>query len=1080
MTDADLSDTVTAAVVTGVTLSGTTGGLTSADVQGMLSVTPGPVNANPGDTHNLTWTFNSNPQAFDFLAADQSLTLTYTVRAADNSSGGPLSDDQTVIITVTGTEGAPVISVVDADSAAKTLTETNAPLSTNGTLTVTDADLSDTVTAAVVTGVTLSGTTGGLTSADVQGMLSVTPGPVNANPGDTHNLTWTFNSNPQAFDFLAADQSLTLTYTVRAADNSSGGPLSDDQTVIITVTGTEDAPLISVVDTDSAAKTLTETNAPLSTNGTLTVTDADLSDTVTAAVVTGVTLSGTTGGLTSADVQGMLSVTPGPVNANPGDTHNLTWTFNSNPQAFDFLAADQSLTLTYTVRATDNSSGGPLSDDQTVIITVTGTEGAPVISVVDTDSAAKTLTETNAPLSTNGTLTVTDADLSDTVTAAVVTGVTLSGTTGGLTSADVQGMLSVTPGPVNANPGDTHNLTWTFNSNPQAFDFLAAGQSLTLTYTVRAADNSSGGPLSDDQTVIITITGTEDAPLISVVDTDSAAKTLTETNAPLSTNGTLTVTDADLSDTVTAAVVTGVTLSGTTGGLTSADVQGMLSVTPGPVNANPGDTHNLTWTFNSNPQAFDFLAADQSLTLTYTVRAADNSSGGPLSDDQTVIITVTGTEGAPVISVVDTNSAAKTLTETNAPLSTNGTLTVTDADLSDTVTAAVVTGVTLSGTTGGLTSADVQGMLSVTPGPVNANPGDTHNLTWTFNSNPQAFDFLAADQSLTLTYTVRAADNSSGGPLSDDQTVIITVTGTEDAPLISVVDTNSAAKTLTETNAPLSTNGTLTVTDADLSDTVTAAVVTGVTLSGTTGGLTSADVQGMLSVTPGPVNANPGDTHNLTWTFNSNPQAFDFLAADQSLTLTYMVRATDNSFGGPLSDDQTVIITVTGTNDKPVAVADTIAAVSEEGLPGAQPNSTGDTDTTNSASATGTISATDPENTTLHFTLGDPGSGLTSAGFLVIWQGQGTQTLTGKANGKDIVEIKINDSGQYTVTLKGPVDQADITKEDVKSFVVPVNISDGQATTPTTLTVRIEDDSPMPFPFRRALPSGKAFRSSTS
>lgn len=112
----------------------------------------------------------------------------------------------------------------------------------------------------------------------------------------------------------------------------------------------------------------------------------------------------------------------------------------------------------------------------------------------------------------------------------------------------------------------------------------AVGESLTDSFTYKVTDSDGGVSTA---TVTITINGTNDAPVIALVSTDSAAKTLTETDSPLSTSGTLTVTDADLSNTVTAAVVTGVTLGGTTGGLTSAAVQNMLTVTAGPIAANP-------------------------------------------------------------------------------------------------------------------------------------------------------------------------------------------------------------------------------------------------------------------------------------------------------------------------------------------------------------------------------------------------------------------------------------------------------------------------------------------------------------
>ncbi|MBZ9722317.1 VCBS domain-containing protein, partial [Mesorhizobium sp. CO1-1-11] len=202
---------------------------------------------------------------------------------------------------------------------------------------------------------------------------------------------------------------------------------------------------------------------------------------------------------------------------------------------------------------------------------------------------------------------------------------------------------------------DTHNLGWTFNSGTQAFDYLAVGQSLTLTYTVQSTDNNAA---SDTQTVTVTVNGTNDAPDIHLVGTgtpDTASATLTETNAGLSTTGTLTVTDADLSDTVSSSVTT-VVASGTTAGLTSnaAQLLAMLAVSPtSGLAANPTDTHNLGWTFNSGTQAFDYLAVGQSLTLTYTVQSTDNNAA---SDTQTVTVTVNGTNDVSptlISSVVD-------------------------------------------------------------------------------------------------------------------------------------------------------------------------------------------------------------------------------------------------------------------------------------------------------------------------------------------------------------------------------------------------------------------------------------------
>ena len=688
---------------------------------------------------------------------------------------------QQVIVTLTGANDLPMVGVETLTGAVTA--NAHAPAeTTSGTIAFHDVDLTDThIVSAAFKSTDYSsqlGTLSAVISNDTTGS------------GAGGLITWTFTANDSALAPLAANQTVHEIYTV-TLDDHHGGVITQDVTV--TVTGTEDAPDITVGAGDSAAVLLAKTNAALSTTGTLTVTDLDLSDSVTP-TVDSVSLSGTTGGLTSAAVLGMLSVSPASIAANPGDANNLNWSFNSGSQVFNFLAVGESLTLTYTVKADDGHGG---FDNQTVTVTVTGTQDdAPDITVGAGDSAARTLVETNAALSTAGTLTVTDVNLSDSVTPTVAS-VSLSGTTGGLTSAAVLGMLSVSPASIAANPGDANNLNWSFNSTPQAFNFLAAGESLTLTYTVKADDGHGG---FDNQTVTVTVTGTEDAPDITVGAGDSAAVLLAKTNAALSTTGTLTVTDLDLSDSVTP-TVDSVSLSGTTGGLTSAAVLGMLSVSPASIAANPGDANNLNWSFNSGSQVFNFLAVGESLTLTYTVKADDGHGG---FDNQTVTVTVTGTQDdAPDITVGAGDSAARTLVETNAALSTAGTLTVTDVNLSDSVTPTVAS-VSLSGTTGGLTSAAVLGMLSVSPASIAANPGDANNLNWSFNSTPQAFNFLAAGELLTLTYTVKADDGHGG---FDNQTVIITITGTNDAPVLDASKTPILNAELQGVGAPV--NGTV-------------------------------------------------------------------------------------------------------------------------------------------------------------------------------------------------------------------------------------------------------------------------------
>ncbi len=248
------------------------------------------------------------------------------------------------------------------------------------------------------------------------------------------------------------------------------------------------------------------------------MTDFDLTDNVTAAVdavvVSGTGASSVPASLTNATLRGFLTVTPTAILNGTQTTNTLTWNFNSGSEAFDFLATGESLVLTYTVSATDDN-GTPLSDTETITVTITGTGDAPVITG---GPGTSSLTESNSGLTDSGALTVTDLDLTDNVTAAVdavvVSGTGASSVPASLTNATLRGFLSVTPIAILDGTQTTNTLTWDFNSGSEAFDFLATGETLVLTYTVSATDDN-GTPLSDTETITVTITGTGDAPVIT-------------------------------------------------------------------------------------------------------------------------------------------------------------------------------------------------------------------------------------------------------------------------------------------------------------------------------------------------------------------------------------------------------------------------------------------------------------------------------------------------------------------------------------------------------------------------------------
>ncbi|MCP4244641.1 MAG: hypothetical protein GY772_29210, partial [bacterium] len=170
-------------------------------------------------------------------------------------------------------------------------------------------------------------------------------------------------------------------------------------------------------------------------------------------------------------------------------------------------------------------------------------------------------------------------------------------------------MFSIDPlAPANVIDGlsTTDTLDWHFDSDATTFDFLAVGESLVLTYTVQVTDSQGA---TADNTVAITIGGTNDLPTISA-DTSSIA----ETNAQLTDSGTLNVGDLDTSDTV-AALVTNLVINDDAiangNEIPQAVLEAMFSIDPlAPANVIDGlsTTDTLDWHFDSDATTFDFLA----------------------------------------------------------------------------------------------------------------------------------------------------------------------------------------------------------------------------------------------------------------------------------------------------------------------------------------------------------------------------------------------------------------------------------------------------------------------------------------
>ena len=870
-TDLDLTDTPTATEVTKSVTTALT--LTTAQqnaIEDAFTISPDAGNANDG---TINWDYTITEGELDFLAAGETVTVVYTITVDDGNGG---TDTQDVTVTITGANDAPVIAVVDVAGA---ITE-GVTLNDAGSITFTDLDLTDTPTASEATkSVTTTLTLTAAQQTAIEDAFTISPDAGNTNNG---TINWDYTITEGELDFLAAGETVTVVYTITVDDGNGG---TDTQDVTVTITGANDAPVIAVVDVAGA---ITE-GAALSDSGSITFTDLDLTDTPTATEVTkSVTTTLTLTAAQQAAIEDAFTISPDAGNANNG---TINWDYTITEGELDFLAVGETVTVVYTITVDDGNGG---TDTQDVTVTITGANDAPVIAVVDVAGA---ITE-GVTLNDAGSITFTDLDLTDTPTASEATkSVTTTLTLTAAQQTAIEDAFTISPDAGNTNNG---TINWDYTITEGELDFLAAGETVTVVYTITVDDGNGG---TDTQDVTVTITGANDAPVIAVVDVAGA---ITE-GAVLSDSGSITFTDLDLTDTPTATEATkSVTTTLTLTAAQQAAIEDAFTISPDALNANDG---TINWDYTITEGELDFLAAGETVTVVYTITVDDGNGG---TDSQDVTVTITGANDAPVIAVVDVAGA---ITE-GAVLSDSGSITFTDLDLTDTPTATEATkSVTTALTLTAAQQTAIEDAFTISPDAGNSNNG---TINWDYSITEGELDFLAAGETVTVVYTI-TVDDSNGG--TDTQDVTVTITGANDAPVIAVVDVAGA---ITE-GAILSDSGSITFTDLDLTDTPTATEATkSVTTALTLTAAQQAAIEDAFTISPDAGNSNNG---TINWDYTITEGELDFLAAGETVTVVYTITVDDGNGG---TDTQDVTVTITGANDVPViAVVDVTGAITE-------------------------------------------------------------------------------------------------------------------------------------------------------
>src|SRR5205085_745725 len=301
--------------------------------------------------------------------------------------------------------------------------------------------------------------------------------------------------------------------------NDQNGSVITKQ-IDVTITGTNDAPVVAATDVSGAVTELVTPVGNLTDSGTIAFTDVDLSDVHSISAVT-----------PSVGALGSVTATVSTDTTGSGLGGVVTWNYSVAAAAVEYLAAGEHKIETFTFDVLDGQGG---SVTRTVSVDITGTNDAPVVAATDVSGAVTELVTPVGNLTDSGTIAFTDVDLSDVHSISAVT-----------PSVGALGSVTATVSTDTTGSGLGGVVTWNYSVAAAAVEYLAAGEHKIETFTFDVLDGQGG---SVTRTGSVDITGTNDAPVVAATDVSGAVTELVTPVGNLTDSGTIAFTDVDLSD----------------------------------------------------------------------------------------------------------------------------------------------------------------------------------------------------------------------------------------------------------------------------------------------------------------------------------------------------------------------------------------------------------------------------------------------------------------------------------------------------------------------------------------------------
>ena len=726
---------------------------------------------------------NTDPETIALRTA--SATDSFWIRITDEE-GGTLW--RQLVVTVNPTDDARIITHADIDDidvleAGGTANATTGDTTVSGTVLSDDDDSSS----GDVFSVRITDDTDDDASFTNWGTTSVTGkyGTVSLS-----GSTWTYVLDDSNADVQALDEGdiTTETFNLQYRFGGQTDNLKDSNTItiIVTLTGANDAPTLAVTtDATDLTGDVTEDNAATAT-GSLSFNDVDDEDSNDTLIIS-TAHAASTG---SAVGNHTVPADPTTFSTLSGDPLTVDGTYGT----FTFARTDGSGTLVWTYTLDSTAANAALNElhegqeayeklavrvndgaldsgIQVITVTITGANDVPDITGVTNGTIADTTnTASNRPTAT-GDFGVVDIDNGESEgesggrapTYAIITG------TGG-NAATVSGSASeytitknsVTWGTIALN---TATGAWTFTADADALNSLYNGEQETLSLQARVTDAAGA---TDTETFTITLTGANDHPVIDVG---------TGTQASVLYHG----VRFTFVEPGTAGNSWQVDILETAGGSRVVTTTSIIQIYFNTGNNRVVSSDEITTLWADS--ASDDLKAMVTVALEGPSQEAQRSV---LHNEDAVRFT--GGAASATNEVDDTANTAS-----NTPTAT-GNFNVTDVDNGEVEGGArppeyaILSGTggdaaTVSSPTG--TAPDLS--YTVTKGGVTWGTIDLHTATgaWTFTANADAINALHNGEEEVLSLQARVTDASAA---TDTETFTITLTGANDDPVIVVSD----------------------------------------------------------------------------------------------------------------------------------------------------------------------------------------------------------------------------------------------------------------------------------------------------